>query len=142
MAELKRLLRAEPPESEDWSPGSRPERPRFRYGPDVTHPCPWATRPCPWVSCPWHSYLEVHPRSGSLRIAYPDREPEDWIDTCLLDLIRNVELERGAGAGLTLEEIARVCNLSRERVRQIIEKALAKLRRSRAGQRLAEELEE
>jgi hypothetical protein len=68
-------------------------------------------RPCPWVSCKHHLYLDVHPRNGSIKVNFPDREVADMPETCALDI--------ADAGGTTLEDIAALLNLTRERIRQI-----------------------
>jgi hypothetical protein len=70
-----------------------------------------AQRPCPFVSCRWHLAIDVNPLTGSIKLNFPESELEDLPDTCALDVT-----ERG---GLTLEAVADVLNLTRERVRQV-----------------------
>ncbi len=77
-------------------------------------------RPCPWVACKFHLYLDVDPSSGSIKINFPDLEPEDMKDTCSLDIA-----ERG---GITLEEVGEIMNLTRERIRQVEVRGLIKLK--------------
>ena len=81
--------------------------------------CRGEARPCPWVACKFHLYLDVNPETGSIKINFPDLEPEDMKDTCSLDVA-----ERG---GITLEEVGEIMNLTRERVRQVETQGLAKL---------------
>lgn len=77
-------------------------------------------RPCPWVSCTHHLYLDVNDRTGSIKLNFPDLEAWDLPETCGLDIA-----DRG---GLTLEEVADVMNLTRERIRQLEQRALLKIR--------------
>lgn len=77
-------------------------------------------RPCPWVGCKWHLYLDVNPDSGSIQYNFPDVAPEDlhrMRETCALDV-----------GETTLEKVGGLMNLTRERVRQIELRALAKLK--------------
>jgi hypothetical protein len=92
------------------------ERPRTRG--DCSH----VPRPCPYVGCSKNLYLDVS-ESGSIILNFPHLEPGQMAadQSCALDLTN-----RG---GMTLEEIAIVMNLTRERVRQIEVRAL--LRRAR-----------
>lgn len=76
-------------------------------------------RPCLFVSCRHHLYLDVSEDSGSLKLNFPDKEIWELEETCALDVA-----ERG---GITLEEIGKLMNLTRERVRQIEIEGLAKL---------------
>jgi len=76
-------------------------------------------RPCPFVSCAHHLYLDVSPRTGAIKMNYPDLEVEDMTHSCVLDIA-----DRGAE---TLEQAATVMNVTRERIRQIEVVALAKL---------------
>ena len=76
-------------------------------------------RPCPWVSCTRHLYLDVNDRTGSIKFNFPDLEVGDLPETCALDVA-----DRG---GQTLEEVAELTNRTRERVRQVEQRALAVL---------------
>lgn len=91
-----------------------------------------AERPCPFVSCRRHLAYDVNPRSGAITENHPGRELDELPYTCTLDAA-----DRG---GLTLEEVGAALNLTRERVRQLENRALAKLRR--LGIVLAEHLDE
>ena len=87
--------------------------------------CRAEARPCPWVSCKHHLYLDVNPRTGSIKLNFPDLEPWELKHTCALDVA-----EQG---GHTLEEIGDITNLTRERVRQLEMHGLVELRgRSRS----------
>ncbi len=87
--------------------------------------CRGGIRPCPWVSCRFHLYLDVNPRTGSLKLNFPDREPADLTCSCALDIA-----EEG---GLTLEDVGGLLNLTRERVRQLEALALLKVRAGLQG---------
>jgi DNA-binding CsgD family transcriptional regulator len=83
-----------------------------------------APRPCAETSCRYHLAHDLGPGRGRRA---PRMPIETMKDTCALDV---AEL-----GGQTLEEVASRLNITRERVRQIEEKALAKL--ERAGKTLA-----
>ena len=76
--------------------------------------------PCPFVSCKHHLYLDVNERTGSIKLNFPDREVDELPATCALRVA-----EEG---GLTLDGVADVIGVVRERIRQIEAKALRKLR--------------
>ena len=76
-------------------------------------------RPCPFVGCRHHLYLDVNDRTGSIKFNFPDLEVGDLPETCALDVA-----DRG---GQTLEEVAELTNRTRERVRQVEQRALAVL---------------
>ena len=76
-------------------------------------------RPCPFVSCKHHLYLDVSPRTGNIKLNFPDLEAWEMAETCALDVA-----DRG---GTTLEEVATIVNLTRERIRQLEAKGRAKL---------------
>ncbi len=76
-------------------------------------------RPCPFVSCAHHLYLDVSPRTGAIKLNFPDLEVWEMTETCALDVA-----DRG---GATLEEVGAIMNLTRERIRQVEVKGLAKL---------------
>src|SRR5882672_5657711 len=81
--------------------------------------CADAPRPCPFVSCKHHLFLDVSARTGAIKLNFPDLEVWDMNETCALDVA-----DRG---GTTLEEVGAIMNLTRERIRQVEVKALAKL---------------
>ncbi|HEY6462620.1 MAG TPA: sigma factor-like helix-turn-helix DNA-binding protein, partial [Polyangiaceae bacterium] len=89
------------------------ERPRTRAE------CSDAPRPCPFVSCQHHLYLDVSARTGAIKLNFPDLEVWEMTETCALDVA-----DRG---GTTLEEVGAIMNLTRERIRQVEVKGLAKL---------------
>lgn len=97
----------------------------YPYPPGVERPrtrgeCREAPRPCPFVSCKHHLYLDVDPRSGSIKLNYPTLEPWDLEHTCSLDIA-----DRG---GTTLDAVGELMNLTRERIRQVEVHALLSLR--------------
>jgi hypothetical protein len=102
--ELGRLLY---PETEDA------ERPAVRED------CANSARPCPFVSCKHHLYLDVSAKTGAIKLNFPDLEVWEMSETCALDIA-----DRG---GTTLEEVGAIMNLTRERIRQVEVKGLAKL---------------
>ena len=80
------------------------------------------SRPCVFVACKYSLYLDVS-ETGSIILNFPHLVPGQMPadQSCALDLS-----ERGA---MTLEEVAVVTNLTRERIRQVELKAL--MRRAR-----------
>jgi hypothetical protein len=89
------------------------EKPRTRSE------CVEGIRPCPFVSCKHHLFLDVSSRTGAIKLNFPDLEVWEMNETCALDIA-----DRG---GTTLEEVGAIMNLTRERIRQVEVKALAKL---------------
>ncbi len=81
--------------------------------------CTEAARPCAFVSCKHHLYLDVSARTGAIKLNFPDLEVWEMNETCALDVA-----DRG---GTTLEEVGAIMNLTRERIRQVEVKGLAKL---------------
>lgn len=94
------------------TPDDAPERPRTRAE------CKDGFRPCPWVSCAHHLYLDVSAKTGAIKMNFPDLEVEELTESCALDVA-----DRG---GTTLEGVGGIMNLTRERIRQVEVKALAK----------------
>jgi hypothetical protein len=91
---------------------------------EIEHPrtradCGGGERPCPFVSCKHHLYLDVSARTGAIKLNFPDLEVWEMTETCALDVA-----DRG---GTTLEEVGAIMNLTRERIRQVEVKGLAKL---------------
>lgn len=101
--EVGRLLY---PETDYWKPRSRNE-------------CAEGPRPCPFVSCQRHLFIDVSPRTGAIKLNFPDLEVWEMGESCALDVA-----DRG---GTTLEDVGAIMNLTRERIRQVEVKALAKL---------------
>ena len=94
------------PETEYWKPRTRAE-------------CIDGPRPCPYVACKHHLYIDVSPRTGAIKLNFPDLEVWEMGESCALDVA-----DRG---GTTLEDVGAIMNLTRERIRQVEVKALAKL---------------
>lgn len=101
--EIGRLLY---PETDYWKPRTRAE-------------CAGGPRPCPFISCKHHLYVDVSPRTGAIKLNFPDLEVWELSESCALDVA-----DRG---GTTLEDVGAIMNLTRERIRQVEVKALAKL---------------
>jgi hypothetical protein len=101
--EIGRLLF---PEDNYWKPRKRAE-------------CVDGPRPCPFVSCEYHLFVDVSPRTGAIKLNFPDLEVWELTESCALDVA-----DRG---GTTLEDVGAIMNLTRERIRQVEVKALAKL---------------
>ena len=81
--------------------------------------CKNEPRPCPYVSCRYHLYLDVSPRTGSIKLNFPDLEVWELGETCALDVA-----ERG---GVTVEHLGAMLNVTRERIRQLEIRALTSL---------------
>jgi hypothetical protein len=111
---VKRLSKAELERGRQLFPEDTASlRPRMR------EECIDGARPCPFVSCAHHLYLDVSPRTGAIKLNFPDLEVWEMTETCALDVA-----DRG---GTTLEEVGAIMNLTRERIRQVEVKGLAKL---------------
>ena len=79
--------------------------------------CLKGVRPCPWVTCRHHLFLDVR-ADGGIRENF--NNPEEMLATCSLDLAED--------GPRTLDQVSVLMGMSRERVRQIEEQALVKLR--------------
>lgn len=104
------------------------ENPRFRAE------CAEGPRPCPFVSCKYHLYIDVSARTGAIKLNFPDLEVWDLGESCALDVA-----DRG---GTTLEDVGAIMNLTRERIRQVEVKALAKLEALRDMMHLRDYIDE
>jgi Sigma-70, region 4 len=82
--------------------------------------CRDGPRPCPWTSCRHHLGLDV---TTSGAIDYPSNGLEPWelAETCALDIAER-------GDPLTLDQVARILGISRQRVHQVERMALLHLR--------------
>lgn len=96
--------------------------------------CLGAERPCPFVSCKHHLFLDVSAKTGAIKLNFPDLEVWEMKETCALDVA-----DRG---GTTLEEVGAIMNLTRERIRQVEVKGLAKLKALRDMMALREYVDE
>jgi hypothetical protein len=88
--------------------------------PQARHECANMQRPCPFVSCSHHLYLDVNPETGAIKLNFPHLEVWEMAETCSLDVA-----DRG---GITLEEVGAILNLTRERIRQVEVRGLAKIK--------------
>ena len=95
-----------------------PERTYWR--PTARGECANVARPCPYVSCKYHLYIDVNPSTGSIKVNFPDREVWELQHSCALDVAQQ--------GGITLEEVGEILNLTRERIRQVEVRGLAKLK--------------
>jgi hypothetical protein len=105
--------------------GVEPELKALMHELDANRPktradCEGGHRPCPYVSCRFNLFVDVNPRTGSVKLNFPDKELWEVADTCALDVA-----DRG---GITLEEVGAIMNLTRERVRQLETRGLKGLR--------------
>ncbi len=116
--EIGRLLY---PETDYWKPRTRAE-------------CAEGPRPCPFVSCKYHLFVDVSARTGAIKLNFPDLEVWDLAESCALDVADR--------AGTTLEDVGAIMNLTRERIRQVEVKALAKLEALRDMMALREFVDE
>jgi len=108
-------------------PGQHYQRPRT-YA-DCERAGLGTEQPCPFVSCRRHLALDVNPRTGAIKLNFPDLEVDEMPETCALAVA-----DRG---GLTLDGVARAMNLTRERIRQLEVRALRTVRAQMARAGLA-----
>ena len=73
----------------------------------------WGTaRACPFVSCKHHLYLDVNTETGSIKLNFPDLDPDEMTETCSLAVAKKHP------DGLTLETTGELLAITRERTRQ------------------------
>lgn len=74
---------------------------------------------CPWVGCRHHLYLDVSPRTGSIKLNWPGLEPDELAESCAIDI---------AAEGMaSLERVGAALNISREGARAIVVRAAARV---------------
>ncbi len=113
----RRLGKVDFSDGEAFDPELEAMRPKNR------EECVHAERPCPWVSCKYHLYLDINPRTGSIKLNFPDIEPWEMPESCVLDIA-----DRGP---VTLEDVGRIMNLTRERIRQLEASASERVKETR-----------
>lgn len=91
--------------------------------PQTRGDCRYGPRPCPWVACRHHLYIDVNEETGTIKINFPDLMPWELTHSCSIDVAE-------AGA-ITLEDVGKIMNLTRERIRQVEVKGLLRLKFSR-----------
>lgn len=107
-------------------PGLDPEQPGMppRYWrPQTRGDCEDGTRPCPFVACRYNLLADITP-AGSIRLPFGEDVG------AMGELSHTCALDAAEAGGMTLEQVAALTNLTRERVRQIERMASAKLRQS------------
>lgn len=92
--------------------------------------CEKVTGPCPWISCSMNLYIDVIPVAGRpnsppiVKYNFPGREIDQLKETCALRVaLRGSTVEPTQGAGMTLEEVGELVNLTSQRVDQLIQTA-------------------
>lgn len=75
--------------------------------------------PCPYVSCRHNLYLDINPKSGAIKMNFPDLQPQELAVSCALDVADR--------DGATLEEVGAILNVTRERIRQIEVSGMARV---------------
>lgn len=91
---------------------------------------------CPFVGCQFHLYLDVNPETGNITYNHPGLNVWELEECCVLKA-----LEKKLGThedGYTLEEVGRFMGLTRERVRQIEEEWIDRVRTRAASGSLGE----
>ena len=111
--QIKRLSKREQERARLTSPDTSKRRLPMMRG-----DCP-EVRPCPHVTCKHHLAFDVDARNGSIKTNFPHLEVDELAESCTLDV--------ADAGGLTLEDVAEAMNLTRERIRQLETKALAKV---------------
>lgn len=114
---MKRIVREDEPADAELLAELAANRPTTRGD------CEAGERPCPFLSCRHHLYLDVNPDTGSIKLNFPDKELHELADTCALDVADR--------QGITLEHVGSLMNVTRERIRQMETRALARLAQSK-----------
>ncbi len=123
MGPLVRRERAEYPAEEIAA--NQAARPKTR----AECPDTWegGRRVCAWVGCRYNLYLEAHPRTGSLKMLYPDLEPGELPVNCSLDVADAVA---ASGRPLSELDVAELVNVTAEGLRHLCATVWERLRRA------------
>lgn len=84
-------------------------------------------RPCPYIACRFNLYLDVT-KAGAVHLTFPNLEPDQMVESCALDVIDR-------DGAVTLMKVGACFGVTRERIRQIEQKAAKKLRHGLAEYR-------
>lgn len=106
---------------DDWLIGQLLYPERVEGRPRTRGECAGVPRPCPYVGCRHHLGIEVN-GAGNLSFAHGPTEVHDLRWSCSLDLAEH--------EGLTLDQVGQALGVTRERVRQLEVRALAKAQRA------------
>lgn len=116
LSDIRRLVKQDREELGDEDLQATLQRPLTRGE------CVHGVRPCPWVGCRFNLFLDVNPKNGSIKLNHPGLEPDE------IDPERSCALDVAEKDGLILECVAEAMGgMTRERVRQIEDKALERL---------------
>jgi hypothetical protein len=115
---LRRLPKYERVHLRVLTPDLTPDEEALR--PKTRGDCADGLRPCPWVSCRYHLFLDVQ-ANGNLTLHFPDLEVEQLAETCALDVAEH--------GGETLEAVGELCNVTRERIRQVEGRAMFRIQK-------------
>lgn len=111
---------------------------RYFSRPKRRSECKKGPRPCPWVGCPYHLYLDINPVTGSIKFNFKEKiivineetggiyYENRILDVC--ELKETCALDVSHKGAHTLQEVGEYMNVTRERVRQIEEVAMRKIR--------------
>jgi hypothetical protein len=66
--------------------------------------CQGGERPCPFVACKWNLYLDVDDSNGTIKLNFPDLEPDEMAESCALDIA-----DKG---GVVLDEVGKALTSS------------------------------
>ena len=100
-----------------------PVEPPPYWRPKTRGDCVNGPRPCPFVACRYNLMADISP-AGSLKLPFGDSVEAftEVTHTCALDAAE--------AGGMTLEQVAVLTNLTRERVRQVERMAASRMRRN------------
>lgn len=89
--------------------------------PRTRNECSAVPRPCPFISCKYHMYLDVHPKTGSVKLNFPHLAPEEMPPgaSCALDMAER--------RPVTVQELGVLMNLTAERIREMVGAGLLRL---------------
>lgn len=112
------------------------QEPPVPWRPKTRADCANVPRPCPYVSCRYHIALDVDDATGRLRYGYDILDDDGDPDPLALPAEASCALDVADRKNHTLEEVAQVIGVTRERARQIEEGAFADLRQHPRARRI------
>jgi hypothetical protein len=92
--------------------------------------CEQIPGPCEHVACKYHLKLDVNPETGAIKDNWPGLDPDEMPETCAMRVANGALKLGGEGGETPTATIAKLFNLTDERLRQLEHQGRAKVRQA------------